>query len=67
MALQHGVCGSFQFGGLPREVGAGAAFGFGGVAGELDAIDGEHLAPNQSLPITEVEYLGEDGCNIVTQ
>lgn len=67
MALEHGLGGGFQFGGLMVEVGAGAALGFAGVAGQLDAVDGEHLAPDQALPVADVEDLAEDAGDVVAE
>jgi hypothetical protein len=52
MAFEHDAGGGFELGGLVFEVGAGAALLFAGVAGQLDAVDGEHLASNQSLTVT---------------
>jgi hypothetical protein len=57
MPGDHLLRGGFEFGGLMFEVGAGATAGLGGIAGELHAIDGEHLATEQALAVTD----GEDG------
>ena len=60
VAFEHLLGGGFEFVGLVGEVSAGAAFGFGGVAGQLDAVDGEHFAADQALPVAEVEDLGKE-------
>ena len=60
VAGQHLLGAGFEFVGLVGEVGACAAPGFGCVAGQLDAINGEHFPPNQALPVTEVEHLGKE-------
>lgn len=65
MAFEHDASGGFKLAGLVFEVGAGAALLFGCVAGELDAVDGEHLAPDQALPVAQVEHLGEDAGDVV--
>lgn len=49
-----------HLGGLTQEVGPRAALRFRGVARELHSVDGKHLAPNQTLPITDHQHLGED-------
>lgn len=67
MALEHDLSGGFQLVGLVFEVGAGAAFVFAGIAGEFDAINGKHLAPDQALPVTEIEYLAEYGGDVIAQ
>lgn len=64
MSFEHDAGGGFEFGGLVFEVGSGAALLFGCIAGKLDAVDGEHLAPDQSLPITQVEDLGKDAGDV---
>lgn len=48
---------SFEFVGLMSEVGPRAALGLGGVAGQFDAVDGEHFPTDQALPVAEVEDL----------
>ena len=60
VAFEHLLGGLFELGGLLLEVGAGAAPGLAGVAGEFDAVDGEHLAADEALPVTEPEDLAED-------
>jgi len=42
-----------------------AAFGLGGIAREFDAVNGEHLAPDQPLPVAEVEHLTKDAGDVV--
>lgn len=49
------------------ELGAGAAALLGGVAGQLDAVDGEHLAPDQALRVTDQEHLLEHFANQLPQ
>ena len=59
--------GQYLVGGFVRAICAVAQFGmsaaafFAGVAGELDAVDGEHVAPNQALSITGHTDLAEQG------
>ena len=52
---------------MPPVVGAGAGLGFAGVTRQLDAIDGEHLAADEALPVAEVEHLAEDGGDVIAQ
>jgi len=59
MARHHRRRGGFELRRLPLEVGAGAAAVLGRVAGELHAVDGEHLAPDQPLPIADRHDGGE--------
>lgn len=49
------------------KVGAGAARLFGCVAGQLDAVNGRHLASDQTLPVAQVERLGKDASKVVGQ
>src|SRR5690606_27049384 len=65
--LQHGPGGGFELGGLPLEIRAGPAPGLAGIAWELDAVDGEHLASDQALPVAQVEDVGEDPRNLVAE
>ncbi len=58
--FDHFLPGGFEFIGLMGEVGPRAALGFGGVAWELDAVDGEHFSADHALPVTEVEHLSEE-------
>ena len=44
---------------MPPVVGAGAGLGFAGVTRQLDAIDGEHLAAEEALPVAHHQNLGE--------
>ena len=44
---------------LAQEVLALAALGFGSIRGQLNPVDGEHLAPDQPLPIADHEDLGK--------
>ena len=67
VAFEHLLRGRFEFVGLVREVGPRAALGFGGIARQLDAVDGEHLAADQSLPVAEVEHLSEELGDFVTE
>ena len=60
VAGKHGGCGSLQFLRLMQEVGAGTALMLGGVRGKLDAVDGEHFAADQPLPVAEVENAGKE-------
>ena len=65
VAFEHDTGGGLKLGVRVFEVGAGAALLFAGVAGQLDAVDGEHLAPDQSLPVAQVEDLGEDAGDVI--
>ena len=49
------------------EVGSGAAAQFGGVGGQLDTVDGKHLATDQAVGIAHQKHLFEDLTNQVTQ
>ena len=40
---------------MARVVGARAAFAFAGIAWQLDAVDGEHLASDQPLRVADVQ------------
>lgn len=40
---------------------------FAGIAGELDAVDGKHVAPDQSLSIAGHQHLAEQGFDLGTQ
>ena len=67
MPFEHGASRSFELGGLVFEVGTGAALLLAGVCWQLDAVDGEHLATDQPLPVAQVEDLGEDAGDVVVQ
>ena len=56
---QHRLRRLLHLRGLALEIGARAGLGFAGVTGQLDTVDGEHLAPDQALPIAERQHLGE--------
>jgi hypothetical protein len=60
VAGEHLLGGGFELVGLMGEVSPGATLGFGGVAGQLDAIDGEHFPADQALPVAEVKHLGKE-------
>ena len=49
MAFEHGLGRRFELARLTLEVGTGAALGLGGIARQLHAVDGEHLAADQVL------------------
>ena len=59
VAFEHLLGGGFEFVSLMGEVGPRAALGFGGVAGQLDAVDGEHVPADQALPMAEKQHLGK--------
>jgi hypothetical protein len=59
MALQHGHRRDFELGGLPFEVHPRPTPMLGRVAGELHAIDGEHLAPDQPLGVADRDHRSE--------
>lgn len=65
VAVEHDAGSGFEFGGLMLEVGASAALLLAGVGRQFDAVDGEHLAPDQALPVAQVEHLGEDAGDVV--
>src|SRR5512139_1786264 len=67
MPFEHHFRSRFEFGRLSLEVGACAALGLGCVARQLDAVNGKHLAPDESLLVADVEYLREDACNVLSQ
>lgn len=54
-------------GGLALGIGPRAALRLGRIGRQLDAVDGEHLAPDQPLPVAEVEDLGEQPGGFVAQ
>ena len=45
----------------------GAATLFAGVTGQLDAINGKHLASDQALGIAGHQYLAEQGFDLLAQ
>ena len=65
--------GQYLVGGFVQAICAVAQFGmsaaafFAGVAGELDAVDGEHVAPNHALSITGHTDLAEQGFDLPTE
>ena len=65
MAGEHDLDSGIELVGLTLKVGTGAALGFRGVAGKFDAIDGEHLATDQTLPVADGEHWGEQVGNVV--
>ena len=65
VAFEHDPRCGFELGGLMAEIGTGAALMFAGVAGELDAVDGKHLAPDQALAVAQVKDLGKDPDDVV--
>lgn len=67
MALQHRFGGSLQLVRLLSKLGAGAAPGFGGIAGQFDPIDGEHLPADQVLLVAQVQHLGKDLADLIPQ
>ena len=67
MPFEHGLGRRFKFVCLSFKIGTGAALGFGGVARQFYAVDGEHFAPDQALLVADEEYLGENAGNIVAQ
>jgi hypothetical protein len=52
---------------VAREVGPGAALGFRRIARQLHPVDGEHLAPDQSLAVADKQHLREHIGNVLTQ
>jgi hypothetical protein len=60
MSRQHRLRCGFELGRLALEVRAGPAPCFARVARELHAVDGEHLASDQSLTVAQVEDLREN-------
>ena len=49
------------------EVGAGATLGLAGVARQLDAVDGEHLAADQALPVTDEQDVAKQAADLGAQ
>ena len=58
--LVQAVCAVLQFG-------VGAAALFAGVAGQLHAVDGKHLAPDQAQPVAGEQHLGEQTLDVLAQ
>ena len=67
MALEQGLHGGFQLVSLVDEVGPGAAALFACVGGQLDTVDGEHLAADQALRVAHEQHLLEDLADQVTE
>lgn len=67
MGRQHGLRGGLVRPGLPLEVDATPAAGLGCIAGEFDAIDGNHLRADESLAIADGEYGAEDLGDVLAQ
>lgn len=67
MAGEHLLSRLFELGGLLLEASAGTALAFAGVAWQFDAVNREHLAPDQALLVAEVEHLTKDGSNLVAE
>ena len=67
------VQGQYLVGGFVQAICAVAQFGmsaatfFAGVAGELDTVDGEHVAPDQALSITGHQDLTKKGFDLLTE
>ena len=59
VARQPLLCGCFEFVGLMSKVSSRTTFGFRGVAGQFNAINGEHFSANQALAIAEIKPLGK--------
>lgn len=60
MFVQYLLGGGFHLGHLALVVGPFARFGLAGVGRQLDAVDGEHLAPDESLPVADHQDLGKE-------
>ena len=67
MPVQNRLGGGFQLLRLLRELGARAAAMLRCVAGQLDPIDRQHLAPDQSLAITHREHRRKDLGDFIAQ
>jgi hypothetical protein len=67
VAGEHGLGGGLKLGRLTLEVGARAALGLAGIRGQLDAVDGKHLAADEALPVAQVEHLAEQTGDVVGQ
>jgi len=65
VAFEHPPGGAFELVGLTQEIGPRAALCLAGIGWQLDAVDGEHLAPDQPLAVAEVEHLGEQAGGFV--
>jgi len=57
---EHRLDGRFQLGGMSLEVRSGTAPALARVAWQLNAVDGEHLAADQALPVAKEEHLREE-------
>lgn len=67
MPCQHRLGGALHLLRLSLEVGPGAAAVLRGIAGQLDPVDGEHLAADQPLAVTDGEHGGEDRRDLIAQ
>jgi hypothetical protein len=66
MTLKHDTYSGFELLDLTFEIDTGAAAVLGGIGRQLDAINREHLPPDQAEAITEPEDTGEDFFYIVS-
>jgi hypothetical protein len=67
VALEHGLGGSLELPGPVQELGPGAASMLAGVARQLDAVDGEHLAADEPLPVADGQDFLEQPRRLGTQ
>jgi hypothetical protein len=67
VAREHALHGGLHLLRLVLELGARAAALLGGVAGQLHAVDGKHLAPDQTLRVADQEHLLEHFANQLVQ
>ena len=67
MVGDHLLDGALHAVRLVCQLGKAAAALLAGVAGQLDAINGEHVSANQTLGIAGEQHLGEQGLNLGRQ
>jgi hypothetical protein len=67
MSIEHLLHLRFDLLGLALEFSSGTARRLAGIAGELHPVDGEHLAPDESLGIAQKQHLGKQNGDLVLQ
>lgn len=65
--LDHLACGLVQAIGAVAQLRVRAASLFAGVGGQLHPVDGEHLPPDQALPVAGDEHLREQRQDLLAQ
>jgi hypothetical protein len=67
MPREHCLGCELHLRGVPLEVGTRTTPMLRRIARQLHAVDREHFAPDQSLPIADREHRGEDRGNLLPQ